>query len=92
MGSELMELAAQEARQVVSAHRIRTHRSALPRLLAVADIMALLVSFAVAQLVFGPGAVGSLAGRGLAVLIVVILPVWLSLAAAHGRPLRLRLR
>jgi exopolysaccharide biosynthesis polyprenyl glycosylphosphotransferase len=79
-----MELVAQEARQVVSAHRIRAHRSALPRLLAAADITAFLVSFAVAQLVFGPGGVGSLAGRGLALLILVILPVWLALAAAHG--------
>jgi exopolysaccharide biosynthesis polyprenyl glycosylphosphotransferase len=84
MDSKLMELASQEARQVVSAHRIRAHRSVLPRFLAVADITAFLVSFAVAQLIVGPGGVGSLAGRGMAVLIVLVLPVWLALAAAHG--------
>jgi exopolysaccharide biosynthesis polyprenyl glycosylphosphotransferase len=84
LDSKLMELASQEARQVVSAHRIRSHRSLLPRFLAVADITAFIASFAVAQLLVGPGGVGSLAGRGMAVLIVLVIPVWLALAAAHG--------
>jgi exopolysaccharide biosynthesis polyprenyl glycosylphosphotransferase len=62
---------------------MRPTGSRLPRQLVTADVVALALSFIVSQLLLGPG-LGSLDGQGTAVLVLVVVPGWLILAAAHG--------